>query len=67
MPKTLFYLKLFGCPISNKKDVWLVFLLLQYFIETPVFNAKVVDPAQTPRSAASDLGLHSLPMTFKGR
>ena len=26
----------------------------------PVFNANSVDPDQTPRSAASDLGLHCL-------
>ena len=32
------------------------------FIEIPVFNANSADPDQTPRPAASDLGLHSLPM-----
>ena len=31
-------------------------------MEIPVFNANSVDPDQTPRSAASDLGLHCLPM-----
>ena len=34
------------------------FLLLQYFKEIPVLNANSVDPDQTPRFAASDLGLH---------
>ena len=34
----------------------------------PVLNANIVDPDQTPQSAASDLGLHCLPMTlFLGR
>ena len=29
----------------------------------PVVNANCVDPDQTPRSAAYDLGLHCLPMS----
>ena len=29
----------------------------------PVVNANIVDPDQTPRSAASDLGLQCLPMS----
>ena len=33
------------------------FLLLPCFIEIPVFNANSADPDQTPRFAASDLGL----------
>ena len=32
--------------------------------EIPEFNANSVDPDQAPRSAASDLGLHSLPMSL---
>ena len=32
------------------------FLLLSCFIEIPVLNANSVDPDQTPRSGASDLG-----------
>ena len=35
-----------------------------YFIEIPVDIENSVDPDQTPRSAASDLGLRSLPMSF---
>ena len=31
--------------------------------EIPVLNANNVDPDQTPRSAASDLGLLCLPMS----
>ena len=33
------------------------------FIEFSVFNANSVDPDQTPRSAAPDLGLHCLPLS----
>ena len=34
--------------------------------EIPVFNANSVDPDQTLHSAASDLGLHCLPITLFG-
>ena len=30
----------------------------------PVFKANCVDPNQTPRCAASDLGLHCLPVAL---
>ena len=33
-------------------------------IEIPIFDANSVDHDQTPRSVASDLGLHCLPMSF---
>ena len=33
-------------------------------IEIPAFCANSIDPDQTPRSLASDLGLHCLPMFF---
>ena len=42
------------------------FLLLQCFIEIPVFDAHSVDPDQMPRFAASDLGLHYLSMSILG-
>ena len=32
------------------------------FMEIPVFNANSLDHDQMPRSSASDLGLHYLPM-----
>ena len=48
--------------MSNTRDVGL-FLLLD-FIEFYVLNANSVDPDQTPRSVASDLGLHYLPMSL---
>ena len=40
------------------------FFLLPSFLEIPVFNANSVDFDQTPRSAASDLGLHCLLMSL---
>ena len=49
--------------ISNRMDVWLI-LLLWCFIEIPVLNAKTADPDLMPHFAASDLGLHCLPMSF---
>ena len=33
-------------------------------MEIPVFSANSVDPDQTPRSVASDLGLHCLAMSI---
>ena len=54
-------------PIEEMSGYFL--LLSPCFIEILVFNANSVDPDQTPRSAtprsvASDLGLHSLPMSL---
>ena len=44
------------------RGVWLVFII-SCFVEISELNANSVDPDQTPRSAASDLGLHCLPMS----
>ena len=41
-----------------------LFLLLLFITENPVLNAISVDPDQTPRSAAYDLGLYYLPMSL---
>ena len=41
--------------------------MLSCFTEIPVCNANSVDPDQTPRSAASDLGLHCLPASLLGK
>ena len=41
-----------------------LFLLLPCFVEISKFNANSVDPDHTPCSAASDLGLHFLPMSL---
>ena len=44
------------------------FLLLAWFTEISVLNANSVDADQTPRSAASDLGLHFFAnVSFMGR
>ena len=37
-------------------------LLLLCFMEIPILNANSVDPDQTPRYVASELGLHCLPL-----
>ena len=37
---------------------------MMFFIEILELNANSVDPDQTPRSAASDLGLRCLPMSL---
>ena len=41
-----------------------LFLPLSHFVEISELNANCVDPDQTPRSAASDQGLHRLPMSL---
>ena len=41
--------------VSYIRDIWL---------EMSELNANNVDPDQTPRSVASDLGLHCLPMSL---
>ena len=44
----LFYLMSLDRSISNRRGVWLLFLLLPRFIEVPVFSADSVDPDQMP-------------------
>ena len=46
------------------EGVSVYFLLLLCFIKISVSNANIVDPDQMPHSAASDLGLHCLPMSL---
>ena len=58
MPNGLFYRHSSDRSISSIRDVWLL------FIEIPVLNANSVDPDQMPHCAASDLGLHCLPMSL---
>ena len=48
---------------SYIRDVWLVFII-SCFVEISETNANSVDRDQTPRSAASDLGLHCLPVSL---
>ena len=40
------------------------FLLLSYFVAFSELNANSIGPDQTPQSAASDLGLHCLPVSL---
>ena len=63
MPNGLFYLYSLDRSISYTR-VYGKFLLLSCFIEISKLNANSVDPDQTPRSAASDLGLHCLPVSL---
>ena len=49
-------------PLS--KEGCLITFIKPCFREIYVFNANLLDPDQTPRSAASDLGLHCLPMSL---
>ena len=60
MPHGLCYLNSLDRSFSNRRGVWLFFLLLLCFIEISVFNANSVDPDPTSHSAASDLGLYCL-------
>ena len=65
MPNSLSYLHSSDRSISNVRGVRYVFIITT-FIEITVINANGVDPGQMPRFAASDLGLHCLPMFFSG-
>ena len=62
MPSGLSYLNSLDQFISSLRGVWLV-LIITMFFEMSVVNANSVDPDQTPHSAASDLGLHCLPLS----
>ena len=50
--------------MSNIRGVWLVVFFYYNMFKKTVFNANSVDSDQMPRSAASDLGLHCLPMSL---
>ena len=65
MSSGLFYQSSLDQSVSNS-CVSDYFLLLLCFTENPVVNANSVDPDQMPNSAASDLGLHCLPITLLG-
>ena len=62
IPGELFYHNFLDQSFSNSR-VCGSFLLLSCFIAIRVLNANRVDPDQTPRSAASDLGLLCLLMS----
>ena len=59
----LIYLNSLDQSISSKRGVCLVFIITR-FTDIPVLNANNVDPDQMPHSAASDLGLHVLPVSL---
>ena len=63
MPSGFFYFNSLDWFISYIRGVWLVFLLLSCFVEISELNANSVDPDQTPRPVASDLGLQCLPVS----
>ena len=63
MPSGLFYINSLDRSISNREGVLSVFIITM-FIEIPVLIANSVDLDQTPRSAASDPGLHCLQMSL---
>ena len=48
--------------IFSFMDVWYIFSFLMHF-EQKLLYANNVDPDQTPRSVASELGLHYLSMS----
>ena len=57
-----FYLNSLDRSTSYTRGVWLVFIII--IVEISELIANSVDPDQTPRSAASGLGLHCLPMSL---
>ena len=66
MPSGLSYLNFLDMSISSRRGCLgsFYYCLLPCFIENPLINANSVDPDQTPRSAASDLGLRCLPKSL---
>ena len=56
------YLKSLDRSISSRMVFWLV--LFSCFVEISERNANIVDPDQTPRSEASDQGLHCLSVSL---
>ena len=67
MPNGFFYLLMDSSAldrsVSNGIGVWLVFNITTIY-RNSFIKLNSVDPDQTPRSAASDLGLHCLPMSI---
>ena len=64
MPSGLFHINLLDQSISSRRDVWLFILLLPYFIRISPVNLNSIYIDQTLRPAASDLGIHCLPMSL---
>ena len=59
----LSYLNCLDMSISNRRGVWVVFIIAM-FNEISVLNTNSVDPDQTPRSVGSDLGPRYSPMSL---
>ena len=70
-PNELFYLSGLDRSISSIRDIWLVLLLLLLLLSCfgviSELNANSVDPHQTPQNAASNQGLHCLPMSVDAK
>ena len=64
MPSGLFCLNSSDRSISYLRGVVVSFLSLSFFVEISELHVNSVEPDQTPHSAASDLGLHCLPMSL---
>ena len=66
MPSGFFYFNSLDKFISYTMGVWLVFIIviLSCFVELSELNSNSVDSDQTPRSAASGLGLNCLPVSL---
>ena len=60
-----FYLSSFDRSISNSRGVWLVSIITIFSFKF-LYLMHNVDPDKTLRSAASDLGLNYLSMSFVG-
>ena len=52
-------------PISSFMGVWCTFFFILFYFLSKFLLINSVEPDQTPRSAASDLGLHCLPRSLK--
>ena len=63
MSSGLSYLNSLDRSISYTRGAGLAFISI-IFVEISELNANSVEPNQTPRSVASDLGLHYLSMSF---
>ena len=48
MPSGFLYLNSSDQFTSNKRGVWLAYIIITIFIAIPVLNAKDVEPDQTP-------------------
>ena len=63
MPSGLFCLNSLDWPIARRRSLWLVFISIMLYRISRA-NANSVDPNQTPRYVASDLGLYCLPLSL---